>query len=39
VQWESGDRDGAVRTLQQAVQRGIATDETGRQLEAYLNAR
>jgi arylsulfatase A-like enzyme len=39
VQWESGDRAGAITTLQQAVQRGIATDETVQQLEEYLAAR
>jgi hypothetical protein len=38
VQWDSGDRRGAVATLEEAIRRGAATDETRRQLEEYRDS-
>jgi arylsulfatase A-like enzyme len=36
IQWESGDRAGAIATLEETIRRGIATGDTVRQLEEYL---
>jgi arylsulfatase A-like enzyme len=36
VQWQSGDRRGAIASLEEAIRRGVATDETRRQLAEYL---
>jgi arylsulfatase A-like enzyme len=36
VQWDSGDRAGAIATLEEAIRRRIATADTVQQLEGYL---